>query len=296
MSCQDCNCKDGARGPMGLQGLQGPVGPKGDKGDAGMMGPQGPVGPAGTNGIDGVDGQQGPMGQTGPQGPAGIPGADGQAGPPGADGAQGPIGPQGEAGPQGPPGVDGVNGAVGPQGESAYQTWLNLGNVGTEQDFINSIGGSAGLAKAFFATDEPSNVNSVSAALGVTELCDPAGVLQIMAEDYDDAGVYDHTTGIWTVDETGRYDISFFASLTNAAGWSNGRLKVGIVHPSSCIFYCSNFSEMNNKMEKVQVAGSALGVPLTAGDQLCVKILNVSTTNYTTVAGDIVQFSARKVG
>lgn len=28
---------------------------------------------------------------------------------------------------------------TGPQGDSAYQTWLKLGNTGTQQDFINSL-------------------------------------------------------------------------------------------------------------------------------------------------------------
>jgi len=35
-------------------------------------------------------------------------------------------------------GVDGEN------GDSAYQIWLNLGNIGTEQDFIDSLGGTPG--------------------------------------------------------------------------------------------------------------------------------------------------------
>ena len=30
---------------------------------------------------------------------------------------------------------------VGAEGKSAYQTWLDLGNTGTEQDFLNSLGG-----------------------------------------------------------------------------------------------------------------------------------------------------------
>lgn len=36
---------------------------------------------------------------------------------------------------------EGLQGPPGParNGISAYQTWLNLGNVGTEQDFINSL-------------------------------------------------------------------------------------------------------------------------------------------------------------
>ena len=29
----------------------------------------------------------------------------------------------------------------GAEGKSAYQTWLDLGNTGTEQDFIDSLGG-----------------------------------------------------------------------------------------------------------------------------------------------------------
>ena len=34
--------------------------------------------------------------------------------------------------------VDGID------GDSAYQIWLNLGNVGTEQDFIDSLQGQNG--------------------------------------------------------------------------------------------------------------------------------------------------------
>lgn len=30
-------------------------------------------------------------------------------------------------------------------GESAYEIWLDLGNVGTEQDFINSLQGQQGI-------------------------------------------------------------------------------------------------------------------------------------------------------
>lgn len=33
----------------------------------------------------------------------------------------------------------------GAEGKSAYQTWLDLGNTGTEQDFLDSLGGSASI-------------------------------------------------------------------------------------------------------------------------------------------------------
>lgn len=59
----DCQCKDGAPGPMG------PAGPKGDKGDTGLTGPQGLQGPAG---LTGATGPQGPQGIQGIQGPPGV--------------------------------------------------------------------------------------------------------------------------------------------------------------------------------------------------------------------------------
>ena len=74
----------------------------------------------------------------------------------GATGPQGEIGPKGETGPKGPVGETGATGETGPQGEkgdtglkgdsgeSAYQVWLNLGNTGTEQDFIFSLKGEKG--------------------------------------------------------------------------------------------------------------------------------------------------------
>ena len=60
-------------------------------------------------------------------------------------GIQGPQGIQGPAGPQGPEGPMGqvvltpeqVAVLKGEQGDSAYQTWLNQGHTGTEQDFLN---------------------------------------------------------------------------------------------------------------------------------------------------------------
>ena len=34
--------------------------------------------------------------------------------------------------------------AIGPRGKSAYEIWLDLGYLGTEQDFLNSLKGTAG--------------------------------------------------------------------------------------------------------------------------------------------------------
>lgn len=70
------------------------------------------------------------------QGVDGMNGADGADGIDGVDGVNGTDGVDGADGMNGADGVDGVNGT---DGDSAYQIWLELGNEGTEADFINSL-------------------------------------------------------------------------------------------------------------------------------------------------------------
>lgn len=54
---------------------------------------------------------------------------------------KGAKGDRGEAGARGSDGSDGQDGA---DGKSAYQIWLDAGNTGTEQDFLNSLRGAKG--------------------------------------------------------------------------------------------------------------------------------------------------------
>lgn len=75
----------------------------------------------------------------------GVPGKDGRDGVDGKDGAQGPKGDKGDPGPVGKDGLP---------GKSAYQIWLDLGNSGSEQDFINSL-----------KPETPDNTNKVRHAL-----------------------------------------------------------------------------------------------------------------------------------
>ena len=169
----------GPQGPKGEPGETGLQGPKGDPGDTGPQGPkgdQGETGPQGPKGEDGKaftilgyyeslsalqaavatpeDGVAYGVGTAAPydiyvwdavggqwvnngaiQGPKGDPG---EAGP------QGPKGDPGEAGPQGPKGDPGDTGDKGAQGKSAYDLWLEAGNVGTEADFLLSLKGNPG--------------------------------------------------------------------------------------------------------------------------------------------------------
>lgn len=97
---------------------------KGDKGERGPQGLQGPVGPQGPKGERGEVGPKGDKGDTGLQGEKGDKGDKGDTGERGADGKDG---------------INGTNGRDGIDGKSAYQIWLDLGNSGSEQDFINSL-------------------------------------------------------------------------------------------------------------------------------------------------------------
>jgi len=115
----------------------------GEAGADGIQGPEGPEGPAGADGADGADGANGADGADGEDGlsayeiwlAAGNSGTeddflDSLIGANGADGADGENGSDGAEGPAGPAGADGAPGL------SAYETWLSIGNVGTEEDFI----------------------------------------------------------------------------------------------------------------------------------------------------------------
>ncbi len=168
----------GEAGPQGEQGIQGVAGDDGESAyqiwlNNGNSGTQedflssliGTQGDSGTDGIDGISayqvwlntgnsgteqdflnslvgpqgpqGDQGIQGEAGPQGEQGIQGIQGETG---SQGPQGDQGIQGEIGPQGDQGIQGETGLAGADGDSAYQVWLNAGNSGTEQDFLDSIG------------------------------------------------------------------------------------------------------------------------------------------------------------
>lgn len=53
-------------------------------------------------------------------------------------------GDKGDPGEPGQNGIDGQDGVDGQDGKSAYEIWLDEGNQGTEQDFLNSIKGADG--------------------------------------------------------------------------------------------------------------------------------------------------------
>lgn len=137
----------------GPKGDTGPQGPKGDTGEAGPQGPKGDTGPQGPKGLDGAaaakgdkgdTGEAGPKGDTGPAGPKGDTGEAGPKGDKGDTGEAGPRGPKGDTGEAGPKGDTGEDGVDGIDGKSAYQIWLDNGNTGSVNDFLESLKGPKG--------------------------------------------------------------------------------------------------------------------------------------------------------
>ena len=175
----------GDKGDKGDTGATGATGPAGQDGADGEQGPQGIQGPAGADGAPGADGADAvnpnftfTATTLAPSSPAtaevtgtypnltvelGIPkgdtGADGTGGTGGTEpnftAVANTLSPGSQATadvtgtypdltltfgvPQGTAGTDGVD------GKSAYQEWLDVGNSGTEQDFLDSLIGDQGV-------------------------------------------------------------------------------------------------------------------------------------------------------
>lgn len=161
------------QGPQGEKGARGEKGEQGERGEKGEPGtginikgsydtleelqqahPTGEIGDTyvvsgdlylwdGTQwaNVGTIKGEQGPIG---PQGAEGPQGERGERGPEGPQGPKGDTGPQGETGAQGPQGIEGPQGV---DGKSAYQIWIEQGNTGTEEDFLNSLKGKDGEGK-----------------------------------------------------------------------------------------------------------------------------------------------------
>ncbi len=148
---------DGADGAPGTNGTNGTNGANGTNGVDGAVGAPGSNGTNGTNGVDGAAGTNGADGDSAydewlNQGNVGseavfiasLQGTDGTNGTDGVDGAVGAPGSNGTNGTNGTNGIDGAAGTNGADGDSAYDEWLNQGNVGSEAVFIASLQGTDG--------------------------------------------------------------------------------------------------------------------------------------------------------
>ena len=148
LSCDDLKNKpepeaievDGLRGPRGPPGRDGRDGKDGDDGLSAydiwvMMGHRGTA-QAFLRSLKGDKGDKGDKGERGERGPAGI-----------------------------STGGGGGGGSAGAPGLSAYEIWLALGNVGTEQDFIDSLSGSSAPVFGILDGGSPSSAYADTPAI-----------------------------------------------------------------------------------------------------------------------------------
>ncbi len=81
-------------------------------------------------------------------------------------------------------GSDGTNGTNGTNGLSAYQIWLNAGNIGTEQDFLNWLKGKDGVdaTKCEHKFGDYSTLLSSCTTKVKMKTCEYCGVSQVESE------------------------------------------------------------------------------------------------------------------
>jgi hypothetical protein len=152
---------------------------------------------------------------------------------------------------------------------------------------------------AMHAQVGPSDINKTAPGLNTGRLCD--GTIQIMNEVYDDDNAYNPATGIWTCPATGVYDLNFFVSLTRDSGdgWYDsttpGMFIAGLTSATGCNYYTANNFTPVVIQKHCSVSGSLEGVTISAGAQVCLKIINLTNYNYVSTAGDIVRMSIKRI-
>lgn len=113
---------------------------------------------------------------------------------------------------------------------------------------------------------------------------------------YDDVSAYNAITGFWTCPSTGIYNLSFWLHISNnPTGFSSGSVIAGITDNLGANYYISSVCAITNILRYVEVTGTILGIPITAGDQLCLRALNLSNISYATYVGDIARMTIQKV-
>lgn len=161
-------------------------------------------------------------------------------------------------------------------------------------------------------TASPQNINSAPYLLGNSDI--PNGdVITNLTVTYElvdgvTATQYNPITGHWTCPQTGKYDINYNFDLTapdsvigpGQSGWgqSGGTIQIGVTNVAGTSVYQADIVSLpaGVPLLRAYTTGTLQGVVLNAGTVLVLRILNFSQINYTTVLGNNIDWSIRRVG
>lgn len=181
---------------------------------------------------------------------------------------------------------------------------FNLMTTATGQ-VIEETAGLFGTAFRAVAGPPP-NINFVAQSLANSTLAAGQTILptvQYQLVNGVTTSQYNAGTGVWTCPQTGKYDINYNVFLTSGDtgnGWGQfgGYFHIGVtdsVNPA--IIYCADILTIANTFTKIiYMTGTLQGVNLTAGTKLILRVLNFTNQNYTSVVGDNIDWSIRRVG
>ena len=94
----------------------------------------------------------------------------------------------------------------------------------------------------------------------------------------------------------GIYNLSFWLHISNdPTAFSSGSVIAGITVLAGTDYYISSVCAITNVLRYVEVTGTILGLPITAGDQLCLRALNLSNVAYFSNASDVARMTIQKV-
>ena len=145
----------------------------------------------------------------------------------------------------------------------------------------------------------PPGIVKVVPGLNTSRLSDAP--IFIPAVVYDDDTAYNAGTGVWTCPTTGRYNVSFRIHLTQPAGdgWYDaavpGILVAGLMGATSPEYYVINSYTPSVIQKHADISSSLIGYSFTAGDTLCLKIMNTTNYDYLSTVGDVVEFSVQRI-
>jgi|694.fasta_scaffold48268_6 hypothetical protein len=142
------------------------------------------------------------------------------------------------------------------------------------------------------------NIPKLTPGWGTGRLCDGANIIMTNVLYNEDSG-YNPTLGIWSCPTTGMYRLDFVISLTAPSpdGWLDavpGMIIAGLTTPTACDFYVVNNFTPNVISKHATISGSATTY-MVAGNEVCLKIANLTNIDYVSTAGDSVKMSIERV-